>query len=414
MAERSFPQWQHVFGQTAPPLFHKTGVLWIARQDDEYVKKTRDIFAAAKIEFEILEAAELAQRYPQIQVREPNVFGMFESESGAIMARRAVAAVVGAAVQLGVQFARADVRLDLGHGSKASLKTMSGGAFEQLARTTEPDSAGWSRVPDGSEGRAGPVRAFEELARTTEPDSAGWSRVPDGSEGRAGPVRALEEFARTTEPDSAGWSRVPDGSEGRAGPVRAIEADQLVFACGPWLPKLFPGLLGSRIFPTRQEVLFFAPPAGDARFEPGRFPAWIDFTDPRVPYGFPDIESRGFKFAFDRHGPEFDPDSGDRLVSSASIDEARAFLAQRFPDLRVAPLAETRVCQYENTSNGDFLIDRHPDLENVWLVGGGSGHGFKHGPAVGEYAANRIAGKGAAEERFSYRTKGVVQNRTVF
>jgi glycine/D-amino acid oxidase-like deaminating enzyme len=191
----------------------------------------------------------------------------------------------------------------------------------------------------------------------------------------------------------------------------------LVFACGPWLPKLFPDLLGSRIFPTRQEVLFFAPPAGDARFAPGRFPTWIDFTDPRVPYGFPDIESRGLKLAFDRHGPEFDPDSAgsnDRLVSSASIEEARVFLAERFPALREARLAETRVCQYENTSNGDFLIDRHPDLENVWLVGGGSGHGFKHGPAVGEYAANLIMGKGAAEKRFSYQTKGVVQNRAVF
>jgi glycine/D-amino acid oxidase-like deaminating enzyme len=388
MAERSFPQWQHVFGETEPPLFHKTGVLWIARQDDEYVKNTRDIFAAAKIKFEIMDAADLAKRYPQIQVREPNVFGMFEPESGALMARRAVAAVVGAAVEIGVQFARAAVRLDLASGSKfgqgrPSLKTMSGGFSQELARTTEPDSAGSPRIPDGSEGRAGPARASKELARTTEPDSAGSLRVSDGS-------------------------------EGRAGPVRTIEADQLVFACGPWLPKLFPGLLGSRIFPTRQEVLFFAPPAGDGRFAPGRFPAWIDFTDPRVPYGFPDIESRGVKFAFDRHGPEFDPDSGGRLVSSASIDEARTFLAERFPALREAPLAETRVCQYENTSNGDFLIDRHPDLENVWLVGGGSGHGFKHGPAVGEYAANRIAGKGAAEERFSYRTKGVVQNRTVF
>src|SRR5438128_6024495 len=92
-----------------------------------------------------------------------------------------------------------------------------------------------------------------------------------------------------------------------------------VYACGPWLPKLFPGILGDRIFPTRQEVFFFAPPAGCTSFAPGVFPAWIDFSDPRGPYGFPDLESRGFKLAFDRHGPAFDPDTGDRRGTGEGI-----------------------------------------------------------------------------------------------
>jgi glycine/D-amino acid oxidase-like deaminating enzyme len=180
------------------------------------------------------------------------------------------------------------------------------------------------------------------------------------------------------------------------------------------LPKLFPDLLGSRIFPTRQEVFFFAPPAGDSRFAPPRLPIWIDFTDPRRPYGFPDIEARGVKLAFDLHGASFDPDSDDRLVGRASVEQARGFLAERFPDLRDARLAESRVCQYENTSNGDFLVDRHPDLEDVWLLGGGSGHGFKHGPCVGEYACRQIMDKAVIEPRFSLHNKGVVQKRTVF
>ena len=87
------------------------------------------------------------------------------------------------------------------------------------------------------------------------------------------------------------------------------------------------------------------------------------------------------------------------------IDAARAFLAERFPGLAGAPLVESRVCQYENTSTGDFLIDRHPDFENVWLVGGGSGHGFKHGPAVGEHVCALIEGKADVEPRFSLATK---------
>ncbi len=55
-----------------------------------------------------------------------------------------------------------------------------------------------------------------------------------------------------------------------------------------------------------------------------------------------------------------------------------------------APLIETRVCQYEQTPDSHFIVDRHPANENVWLLGGGSGHGFKHGPAVGEMMAELI------------------------
>jgi sarcosine oxidase len=92
----------------------------------------------------------------------------------------------------------------------------------------------------------------------------------------------------------------------------------------------------------------------------------------------------------------------------------RKYLAERFPALASAPLVEARVCQYENTSNGDFLVDRHPQHENVWLVGGGSGHGFKHGPAMGEYVAGRLTGTVAAEERFSLASKETAQRRTVY
>jgi glycine/D-amino acid oxidase-like deaminating enzyme len=126
------------------------------------------------------------------------------------------------------------------------------------------------------------------------------------------------------------------------------------------------------------------------------------------------LENRGFKIAPDRHGPLFDPDREDRGVTAEGLKAVREFLAQRFPVLKDAPLLETRVCQYENTSNGDFLIDRHPEFDNVWLVGGGSGHGFKHGPAVGEYVAACIAESGPVEPRFMLATKSEVRERAVF
>ena len=157
--------------------------------------------------------------------------------------------------------------------------------------------------------------------------------------------------------------------------------------------------------------IFFGVPAGDSRFAPPAMPTWIDFDGNF--YGMPDLETRGFKVAADAHGPAFDPDSGERVVTPEATREARTFLARRFPGLKAAPIVETRVCQYENTSNGDFVIDRLPSLENVWVVGGGSGHGFKHGPAVGEYTAERVLKGGAGEPRFSLASKGMVQKRVV-
>jgi sarcosine oxidase len=192
-----------------------------------------------------------------------------------------------------------------------------------------------------------------------------------------------------------------------------LVADRFVFACGPWLPKVLPDVLGDRIFPTRQEIFFFGTPAGDPRFSPEALPTWIDFGIHEA-YGMPDLDGRGFKVALDRHGPPFDPDSGDRLVRAESVALTRAFLRHRFPALAEAPLLETRVCQYENTSSGDFVIDRHPRMENVWIVGGGSGHGFKHGPAVGERLARQVIEGAPAEPRYLLSAKDNRQKRVVF
>ncbi len=189
-------------------------------------------------------------------------------------------------------------------------------------------------------------------------------------------------------------------------------AGVLVYACGPWLPKLFPKILAGRIRPTRQQVFFFGTPPGDGRFAPPQTPVWIAFGEGA--YSIPALDGRGFKLAVDKHGPPFDPETGKREITSEKLAEVRAILCKRFPALANAPLVESRVCQYENTSTGDFLIDRHPEFGNVWLVGGGSGHGFKHGPFVGEYVAAQIAGRGEPEPRFSLATKKTRRNRTVY
>lgn len=222
-------------------------------------------------------------------------------------------------------------------------------------------------------------------------------------------ARAACELVRDTFVREGGdyrqsWVR-PLGADG-AGLARIVladhtqlSADQYVFACGPWLGQVFPEVVGRRIVPTRQEVFFFGTPAGDTRYDTGELPVWVHVGD-RFTYGVPQFERRGIKIADDSPGEIVDPTTMSRVPSEAGLMMARSILAQRFPGLADAPLLEARVCQYEASTDGHFLIDRHPGMENLWLVGGGSGHGFKMGPALGEYVAGLMAGTVAANPRF--------------
>jgi sarcosine oxidase len=180
-----------------------------------------------------------------------------------------------------------------------------------------------------------------------------------------------------------------------------LAADRIVFACGPWMAQVFPEVIGRRIVATRQEVFFFGTPAGDARYDFGALPSWVHIGE-RLVYGVPSHERRGLKVADDSAGAEVDPTSMERAPSAGGLATARAILGERFPALADAPLVEGRVCQYEASTDGHFLVDRHPQLENVWLVGGGSGHGFKMGPALGEHVAALVQGRTGVHPLFAH------------
>jgi sarcosine oxidase len=320
---RALPLWKVLFAEAGrPELFQQTGVLWIAHEKYQYALDTLAALQEYKIPHKRLSLLGLRKHYPQITFDE-DAWGIFEPESGVLLARRAVQAVVEQARKIGVEYRDAAVLAPGDATAKiTSLKTTAG---------------------------------------------------------------------------------------------ETISANTFVFACGPWLGKIFPQVLVDRIFPSRQEIFFFGIPPGETRFTQPALPTWLYLKDEF--YGMPDLESRGFKVADDRHGPRVDPDTQSRVGSTEALDAARKFVARRFPTLKNAPVVETRVCQYENTSNGDFLIDRHPEFDNVWLVGGGSGHGFKHGPSLGEYVAARVtetqAAKNEIEPRFSLATKQTIQNRSV-
>lgn len=195
---------------------------------------------------------------------------------------------------------------------------------------------------------------------------------------------------------------------------KTIHADQFVFAAGPWLGGLFPHILRHLIQPTRQEVYYFGTPAGSRAFRAPEMPMWIDFGA-RIFYGFPDLDGRGFKVADDTRGLQVQPTHFHRQPTPELLAKVRSFMKLRFPALRQAPLLETRVCQYENSPDGQLILDRHPYAENVWFVGGGSGHGFKLSPAVGEMAANALLGHKPSDPRFSLaRFKDTVVKGTQF
>ena len=175
---------------------------------------------------------------------------------------------------------------------------------------------------------------------------------------------------------------------------QTISAENFVFACGPWLPKVLPNPMKDRLVTPRRVTFWYGVPADDNRFSHPNCP---NFQMAGV-YGFPSIEGRGLKFATVYDSIPFDPDTDERLVTENEVGRAREFLDKWFPALRGQPLLESRVCQYETSVDDHFIVDRHPDMENVWIVGGGSGHGYKHGIMLGDYVAQRVTGQATDPE----------------
>lgn len=170
-----------------------------------------------------------------------------------------------------------------------------------------------------------------------------------------------------------------------------LQADIFIFACGAWLGQLFPDVLGNVITCTKQEVYYLGLPYSHAQLFDS-MPVWMDLDGQDFYYGIPGNANRGFKVGVDLRGEKFDPTHDERLLNPDVLSRARAFMTHRFPPLKNAPLVENRVCPYENSPDGNFVLDTHPNADNCWFLGGGSGHGYKHGPALGELVADVVTG----------------------
>jgi sarcosine oxidase len=296
MAARAMELWHDNEQRWKQKFFHRVGVLWMVEGDGQFERGSLPVLKDAGVPYEELSSGELSRRWKQINFEKVE-WGIWEPQSGYLLARGSAQAVVEHFIAEGGEYRQASV-------SERGLN--------------------------------------------------------------AGDCKALS---------------LSDGS--------TLAADRYVFACGPWLARLFPDTVGPHFLSTKQDVFFFGTPAGDPRYEEGALPVWADHSD-HFMYGIPGNQNRGFKLADDTRGPQFDPTTGERIVNSDNLAAARRYLAYRFPGMKDAPLVETRVCQYENTTDHNFIVDRHPANANLWIVGGGSGHGFKHGPALGELVARLI------------------------
>ena len=168
-----------------------------------------------------------------------------------------------------------------------------------------------------------------------------------------------------------------------------ISAQSFVFACGPWHPKMFPEILGPKLRLNRRAIFFMGTPEDDDRLSFPNCPTFVS----RGVYGFPSIEGKGVKLGPYWDSGPLDPDTGDRTVTADEIRRVHEFTNDAFPSLAGQPLLETRVSPRTDSVDANFIVDRHPELENVWLLGGGSGHGYKHGIMVGDYTARRVTGQ---------------------
>lgn len=318
MARDSLAEWKRLSDLAELPILHRLGVLFFTTAPDEFFADTLSVNRALGLPIEELDRMGLQSRFPMMDFSDVEL-GLFEPQFGALMARRAVQALVAEFVSMGGDFWQLEARFPKQNG--------------RLTAVT----------------------------------------LSDGS---------------------------------------TLEADTFVVAAGPWLARVFPGL-GNLVTPTRQEIFYFSPPRGSDQFAPPAMPGWAEFSQGEFHYGLPDLEGSGVKFARHCDGPVIDPDTQSREPTEEALREILAYRDRRFPRMRGSVLTGAEVCQYENSPNGDFLIDFHPDMENVLLVGGGSGHGFKHGPEVGRYAANLVAGTASIEARFSLAHKTGARGREV-
>ena len=169
-------------------------------------------------------------------------------------------------------------------------------------------------------------------------------------------------------------------------------SEKLIFSSGAWIKNLLP-IINIPVKTERQVLLWFEPKKDKELFLNKNLPntGW-DLENGLEFYTQPIIESKGFKVAMHHNGKFISPDNLLRESNKDDIDIIRGFLEEYIPSAN-GELIDTRVCIYTDTPDYDFILDRHPEDDNIIICSPCSGHGFKFTPAIGEICSNMIVGQ---------------------
>lgn len=164
--------------------------------------------------------------------------------------------------------------------------------------------------------------------------------------------------------------------------------DRLVICSGAWTQDLCPEM---PLTVSRQVLGWMQPPNPDL-VSHRNFTTWaIELHDQSLLYGFPMCDGldgpKGFKLARHLPGASCDPNTLDRTAMPEDEAGFMSYAKEFLPDA-VGPITDMKICLYTNTPDKHFIIDQHPDHDQVYIATGFSGHGFKFQPIVGEILAD--------------------------
>ena len=178
---------------------------------------------------------------------------------------------------------------------------------------------------------------------------------------------------------------------------KPLKADLIVVASGPWMSEMFPKTIKPITSVVGVNVLYTSTPDSDDRFDQENMPCWIDHG--QGSFGMPSVEGHGVKAAV-VIPDKIDLDNDERLIKTAMLGRTRQYLQKRLPALVNERVVDSKFNQIILTPDTHFILDWHPQHENVLLAGGCSGHLFKHGPVFGEFAAGVGTKEFGAPDRF--------------
>jgi sarcosine oxidase len=182
-----------------------------------------------------------------------------------------------------------------------------------------------------------------------------------------------------------------------------IRARRAVVAAGAWTNQLLPG--AGLPLEVRHAIMawFGGRPAG--LFRPDRLPVFVAGGEAGG-WGVPDVDGRGFKLG--HHDPSAvrrlaRPEDNSPVVADAETEPFSRFCRTMFPGADPRPV-HVQACLTTYTPDRDFVVGAMPGAEQVTLMAGFSGHGFKHAAGLGEIAAQLVADGGSACDLSPFRT----------